>query len=192
MNKNFPCEQALDMTATANTPFKNQTQLICNGNFNNALVASCLLLMVGCGSGDSNPSTETVTTTDVTSVDIQSQTEQSVAENNSDDTPANNTITAPQQSAPTLNPVTTTAPTNTPATAPANTPVAAPVNTPVDDDVPVPVAPSTPVNTNTLASATDTPVRSLVAAGSDLATYVPAERPVPSLRAPPALSLIHI
>ena len=190
MNKKFPCEQALNMTATANTPFKNQTQLICNGNFNNALVASCLLLMVGCGSGDSNPSTETVTTTDVTSVDIQSQTEQSVAENNSDDTPANNTITAPQQSAPTLNPVTTTTPTNTPTNTPANTPAAAPVNTPVDDDVPVPVAPSTPVNTNTLASATDTPVRSLVAAGSDLATYVPAERPVPSLRAPPAQPVV--
>jgi len=187
MKEKFPCEQAIHMAITK-TRFKQQTGLtrpVKFNSFNIAFVVACLLSMYGCTSGDSNPSNAATPMT----------TESNNAPAISEPLPNQSIVEAP---------VVTSTPVTDSLPVVEELLVAEPVN---DDAVPSDVVndndnspASEPIVAPQIDTSTagdletqpviDSPVRSLVAPGSDLATYVPAERPVPALRAPPAQPVV--
>jgi len=149
------------------------------GHVDSTLLVACVLLMIGCTSGDSNPSRNSNENTDAVPVDVQSQSDSPLVDNNStagnENSPSNDTIALPTQNpSPIAEPIDNEAQTDNDA----QTAEVIDTTTPVDPVV------------STSQNDARAPVRSLVAPGSNLATYVPAERPVPSLRAPPAQPVV--
>ena len=170
------------MAAKAKNCINHQTGFTRGGRFNSfnvTFVTACLLAMFGCSSGDSNPSNASTAAT----------AENSDAPTLSEPSPTPSIVEAPVVPS---TPVTG----GSSAAGPVNDDVIASdesnsnANTPADEPIVEPQIDTSTVGDTETQAAVNSPVRSLVAPGSDLATYVPVERPVPSLRAPPAQPVV--